>query len=122
MHRVFLTAILLAGLTLLTACNSLEGALYQAQLSENKACDTLADARYKEMMAYMGDICLLHGQYARMAGPNASGEEPGLRQDIYHACRSGQSVTIETIMLKNYGAPLDGDLPGVAADSPACRP
>lgn len=122
MYRMFLTASLLAGLSLLTACNTLEGMLYQEQLSENKACETIADARYKEMMGYMGTLCLLHGQYARMAGPNASGEVPGLRQDIYHACRSGQHMTIETLMWKNYGAPLEGDLPGVAGDSPACRP
>lgn len=86
-------------------CTSVEGIIYQEKSLEHAECRVFAKDKYAELMT---------------AIDNDEGL-PSLERRIDRACVQEERTTLEMILANDYGASLDGDMPGIAANSEECR-
>lgn len=113
--------LLYAALSLVAGCTALEGTLYQEHALEREECARFADDKYRQYLGYLNTRCFLKGQLARMTAIEDGSGQPNLREAIFQACLKETDTTLEVILFERFHATNDGDLPGVAASSAACR-
>ena len=112
---------ILLGLLSGMGCTSLEGIIYQEKSLEHAECRDFAKDKYAELMTAMGQACFLHHQMDAMTAIDNDEGMPSLERRIDRACVQEEHTTLEMILANDYGARLDGDMPGIAANSEECR-
>ena len=109
------------GLVSTMGCTSLEGIIYQEKSLEHAECRVFAKNKYAELMTAMGQACFLHHQMEAMTAIDNDEGVSSLERRIDRACLQEEHTTLEMILADDYGARLDGDMPGIAANSVECR-
>ncbi|TSA04644.1 MAG: hypothetical protein D4R76_02320 [Methylococcus sp.] len=106
---------------LLSGCTSLEGIIYQEKALEHSECRAFSKQKYDELSQYLLAVCLTHGQLQRITAIDDRHGLPSLQEKIYQICVKEEDTTLEVLLFKDYGATIDGDVPGVDPDSAACQ-